>query len=92
VGTPLSGQEHIADVLSQIIDQRIRTYFKPNETSTSASMLPFILSIILFVTLWSLGAMLMILWRFMTAGLFVLLCRLGIIEVQKVMIEQEVIA
>lgn len=92
VGAPLSGQEHIADVLSQIIDQRIRTYFKPSEANNSTSILPFILSIILFVTLWSLGALLMILWRFMTAGLFALLCRLGVIEVQKVMIEQEVIA
>lgn len=91
VGTPLLGQESITDVLSQIIDQRIRTYFKPNETSNSASILPFILSIILFVTLWSLGAVLMIAWRFMTAGLFALLCKFGVIDVQKVMIEQEMI-
>ena len=91
VGTPLSGQEYITDVLSQIIDQRIHTYFKPNETSNSASMLPFILAIILFVTLWSLGSLLAILWRFMTASSFALLCRFGVINVQKVMVEQEII-
>lgn len=90
-GHQLSGQEHIADVLSQVIDQRVRTYFQPNMVHGNASILPFILSIILFLTLWSLGAILGIVWRFMTAGIFALLRRSDVIEVKKVMVEQEVI-
>ena len=91
VGRPVLGQESIADVLSQIIDQRVRTYFKPDTASGSSSILPFVLSIILFVTLWSLGSVLSIAWRFVTAALFALLRRFGAVEVKKVMVEQEVI-
>lgn len=91
VGKPLSGQEPIADVFSQVIDQRVRTYFQPNMVGGDTTVLPFVLSVILFLTLWSLGAFLAILWRFMTAGAFTLLRRFRIIEVKKVMVEQEVI-
>jgi hypothetical protein len=91
VGKPLSGQESIADVLSQIIDQHIRTYFKPDMTNDSSLLLSFILSLILFITLWSLGSILSFIWRILTAVLFALLRRFGVIEVNKVMVEQEVI-
>jgi hypothetical protein len=91
VGTPLSGKEPIADILSQVIDQRVRTYFKPDEASGSSSILPFVLSIILFVTLWSLGSVLGIAWRFLTTFLFMVLRRFGAVNVRKVMVEQEVI-
>ncbi len=91
VGRPVLGQESIADVLSQVIDQRVRTYFKPDTASESSSILPFVLSLILFVTLWSLGSLLGIVWRFVTAALFVILRRFGAVEVKKVMVEQEVI-
>lgn len=92
-GRPLSGQEPIADVLSQIIDHRVRTYFQPNMVNgNNTSVLPFVLSVILFLTLWSLGAVLGIAWRLMTAGAFHLLRRLDIIEVKKVTVEQEVVS
>ncbi|MDD5084289.1 MAG: hypothetical protein PHT88_05185 [Candidatus Moranbacteria bacterium] len=91
VGVPLSGNEPIADILSQVIDQRIRTYFRPDVANGSASVLPFVLSVILFVTLWSLGAFLGILWRYLAAAIFLALCSFGAIRIQRVMVEQEVI-
>lgn len=90
-GVPLSGREPITDVLSGIVDQRLRSYFKPDTTEGSATLLPFILSVFLFLTLWSLGAILSFFWRFLTAGAFALLRRWSVIEVKAVMVEQEVV-
>lgn len=90
-GLHLTGQEPIADVLSKIIDQRIRTYLDPSMTQRSSSILPFVLSVILFVTLWSLGAVLSVVWRFATAAAFALLCRVGLVRVLTMMVEKEVI-
>lgn len=92
VGRTVQGQDPIADVLSDIIDQRLRTYFQPNIANGNESILPFILSVILFITLWSLGSILSIVWRYLTAMLFHIFRSFGWIVIQKVTTEQEVVA
>lgn len=90
-GVPLSGQENITDVLSQIIDHRVRTYFQPDMLDGHATILPFVLSVILFLTLWSLGSILGIVWRMLTAVMFALLSRFDVIMIKKISVEQEVV-
>ena len=91
VGKPLSGEESIADVLAQVINQRIRTYFQPTVANSTSLLLPFVLAVILFVTLWSLGAILTVVWRIITGAAFSFCRRVGVLEIKKVMVEQEVI-
>lgn len=90
-GMPLNGQENIADVLSRIIDHRVRTYFQPDMVDGHATILPFVLSVILFLTLWSLGSILGVVWRVLTAVMFAFLSRSGVIVIKKIPVEQEVI-
>ena len=91
IGKEVKGQDPITDVLSEIIDQRMRTYLQPSMVEGNASILPFILSLILFLTLWSLGSVLSVVWRYLTATLFHALRFIGVIVVKKITTEQEVI-
>lgn len=90
-GAPLTGKENVADVFSAIIDQRVRTYFQPEDLSEESSLLPFILTIILFFTLLSIGSVLSFFWGFIATLFFVLFQRIGLITVRKVMVEKEVV-
>jgi hypothetical protein len=93
VGMTLTGQEPIAAILSSIISQRVSSYFEPTMAQNgSSSVLSFILTLVLFLTLWSLGSIFGFVWRLLTAGLFFLACRFRILEIKTILVEKEVVA
>lgn len=90
-GETLTGNEPIAVVLSRIVEQRVQSTLQPTVAQGSGSMLAFLLALIVFLTLLSFGAILAIAWRAVATIFFVLLRRVGIIEVSKIMVEKEVL-
>lgn len=92
VGQPLTGQEAIADIFSDVIEKSIWSHVQATpDQNTSSSTLAFVLSVILFITLVSIGSLLKILWIFFVKICFHGLVRTELVRVKKVSIEQEVI-
>ncbi len=91
VGRPVSGDERIADVFSLAVERRIAALLhdgKSLERLPSAA-LPFILSILLFLTLLPLGSLLGPLWILFAAGLFSLAVMCRILRIVRRQKEQE---
>jgi hypothetical protein len=90
VGRELTGQEKAFDVFSELVNDKLRSYFAPSD-NLPFPLLPLVLSVLLFLTLLSLGSVLQWLWIGLSAFFFFLAVRSGGVTVKKVMVEKEVI-
>jgi hypothetical protein len=92
IGQPLTGQEAIADVFSGFIEKSIWSYAQPktNENSSS-STIAFVLSLLIFLSVVSIGSIAKIVWIFAVKLYFFILTRMHLVRVKKLSIEQEVI-
>ena len=90
-GVPLSGNEKISDVFSGMINEKINSFFAPSLQSGSQPILPFLASLILFLTVAYLGSIFGSLMGYITACVFWLMRSIGLIAVSKVATEMEVI-
>ena len=85
VGSELTGQEKFSEVLNNIINRKIADYLKPQiNNENSISLLPPILTIILFLTIVPLGSLLNILWMPICRLIFWILVKSKIITINKV--------
>lgn len=84
-GKKLTGQEKMSEVFEAIINQKITSYFKPEINSkTNPSLLQTILTIILFLTIVSLGSFLNIFWVLFCKFVFWILVKCKVITINKV--------
>jgi hypothetical protein len=92
-GYELLGNEKIADVFAGLIDKKINDYFQPtlggNEQS---SLFSYIITAILFLTVWPLGVLLCFFWFILVIIIFKIFVRLKLVEIKLVMVEREMIA
>lgn len=90
VGQSLVGNEKVSDVLAQVMNRKMKVYFEPS-TDTPFPLFPFILSLLLFLTLFSLSSFVQWVWIWLAAAIFALWARLGLVTIKKVTVQQEVI-
>lgn len=91
-GQTLSGSEKISVVFSQSINKKISDYFKPAiSDKTSMPLIPMILAIILFLTIVPLGNFLCIFLTRIIKLVFIILVKRGVLTINKVMTEVEVL-
>ncbi len=90
-GVPLTGQEKISDVFSEMINNKINEFFSTSLEKDSMPFLPFIASFILFLTVASLGSFLGSICGYLTALVFWILRKINFVQVSKVMVEMEVV-
>ncbi len=90
VGMPLTGNEKVADVISQFINNKIGEYFSPGADS-NMPLLPLIMALVLFLSVISLGSFLDIFWVLVCKFIFFIFVRLKLVEIKKVQAEVEVI-
>jgi hypothetical protein len=92
VGRAVSGNEKMADVLSEILNQKIFALLSANDRGTmSVQVLPFFLAVLLFVTLLSVGAILIPIWVTFASGIFFLLIATGAFRITRVPAEREIL-
>lgn len=90
-GTSLTGQEKIADVFSEMINNKINKFFSTSLEEDRLPFLPFVASFILFLTTISLGSLLGSICGYLTAFIFWILRKNNLVQISKVMVEMEVV-
>jgi len=90
-GMTLTGDEKISDVFSEMVNQKINTFFAPSLQPGSQPILPWLASIILFLTVASLGSLLSSLVGYLIAFIFWLMRKTSLVNISKVQVEMEVI-
>jgi hypothetical protein len=92
VGRAVSGNEKMADILSEVLNQKMFALLSASDKGTMpAQILPFFLTVLLFVTLVSVGAILIPIWVVSAAGVFFLLLATGAFRITRVPAEREVL-
>lgn len=92
VGHDIRGDEKIADVFTGIMNKKINDFFTPNpQLPERAKTYPLFVSIILFISVFSMSS---IAWWFavaITVGIFRLLVRIGAVKVNTISVKAEII-
>lgn len=93
VGRVVSGDEKISDVFSLAIQHKIITALSGEQASEhfSPTIIPFVLSLLLFLTLLPLGSVVSFLWIIFSFLLFRAALFFGWIKLEKVMKEQDIL-
>jgi len=91
-GAEITGQEKVADLFSETINNKINSFVVPNlGNNKDSSILPIIMTIFLFLTVISLGSFLSSLWIFLVKVVFIVLVKMKVVLIAKVQKEVEVI-
>ncbi len=90
-GGEFSGAERVTDVLTGILNYQTRIFFDPEARHYPPVLLPFLLCLLLFLTIFPLGTLLGLLWIAVAALGFRLLRRLKVVRVERRNVEQETI-
>lgn len=89
-GKTVTGNEKIADIFSEIVNNKIAGYFQPVEAdSTTAAFLPMIFALVLFLTVIPLANFLWLFFPSLIGGIFKILVRFEVVRVGLVMTEVE---
>lgn len=93
VGRDLSGNERMADVLSEALRNKTIAFLSgaKAERDLPGGALPFFLAMLLFITILSIASILQGIWTLLAAGILRLLVRTGALSVEKVPAEREVL-
>jgi len=91
-GTLITGNEKVADVFSDMINNRINSYVAPNLSGQNLPVLPIIMAFILFLTIASLGSFISPLLVLLADLAFMLLVKAGVVTIGTEMREVETIA
>lgn len=91
-GREVKGDEPVSGIFSGMIDKKIDDYFRIGSNSQEMlPILPFILAVVLFLTVASIGSILAILLVYIAHGLFLLFVKLKLVTIVKVPAEVEMI-
>lgn len=89
----LKGDEKIGDVFVGFIDKRINDYFQPKVGEDApSSLLAYIVSMILFLTIWPIGSILALIWFVVVIIIFKILLYFGLVKIKTITVEREMIA
>jgi len=93
VGRDLSGDERMADVLSEALRNKTIAFLSgaKAERNLPSGALPFFLAMLLFITILSIASLLQGIWTLVAAGILRLLIRSGTLLVEKVPAEREIL-
>lgn len=93
LGRSVSGEEKIADVFSLAVQRKIITVLSGEQVSEhfSPTIIPFVLTLLLFFTLLPLGSLASLLWIFLSFLFFRLALLFGWIRMEKAMKEQDIL-
>lgn len=89
IGRKLSGDERMADVLSEIVNRRVASF--STEVESYQNLVPSILAIVVFLTVYSTISLLSFLWIFSVRILFSLLRLFRLVRVVTIPAKQDVI-
>ncbi len=90
-GRPVSGSEKISAIFSEIINGKVNDYLKPGSINADALPVAPIMTVVLFLTIASLGSLLGIILVPVAAGIFWILAQAKLIIISKVTAEVEII-
>jgi hypothetical protein len=90
-GTKLTGQEKISDVFSEMINSKINDIFSPAISENNLPIVSLVISLILFLTIISLGPFLGFVAIYLAVFFFWILRKAELIKISKVMVEAEII-
>ncbi len=91
-GQTLSGKEKVADVFSEAVNFRINNFFLPSDDfELKGELISAVLTVILFLTLLSLGSLLSRMLVYLVHFLFWIFCKTRLIEIGKIPVEMEII-
>ena len=93
VGHKVSGDEQISDVFSGFIDKKINDYFQPHklDSDRKSPLSYYILSAILFLTIWPMGSALSLVWFGVVIIIFKLMVHFKLVEIKTVTVQREMI-
>lgn len=93
VGRDLQGDEKIADVFAGFIDKKINDFFQPEMGEDApSSLLSYIVTVVLFLTIWPIGSVLALVWFIIVISIFKILLYFGLVEIKTITVEREMIA
>lgn len=94
VGKPVQGDEKMADVFSAALQHKIITVLNGEQVAQhlTPTIVPFMLALFLFLTLLPVGSLLGLFWMACGFVLFRVALLLGLITIERVMREQEILA
>jgi hypothetical protein len=91
-GMVLQGDEKMADVLANIVNRKIDQYFGAGtDEDKKTSTLPYVMAIVLLLTILPLGSVLNTFWMILTQLLIWIFMKAGIVAVRHITIEAEVL-
>jgi hypothetical protein len=90
-GKNIQGDEKMSDVLADIVNKKIDQYFGSGAGEGKASTLPYIMAIILFLTILPLGSILNISWVIAAEFFIWVLLKAGVVSIRKMQVEAEVL-
>lgn len=89
-GKTVTGKEKMSEIFSEIVNNKMASYFRPVEGDGMASaFLPLIFTLILFLTIISLANFLWFFFPSLIGGIFRLLVRFEAVRINRVMTEVE---
>lgn len=94
VGKPVRGDEKMADVFSSALQHKIITVLNGEQVAQhlTPTIVPFMLALFLFLTLLPVGSLLGLFWVVLGFVLFRVALMLGLIKIEQVTREQEILA
>ncbi|MFA4817147.1 MAG: hypothetical protein WC608_00285 [Parcubacteria group bacterium] len=91
VGRPVDGSEKVSDIFSEIINGKVNSYLKPGSINTEGLPIVPVITLVLFLTIWSLGSFLGIFLVPVAAVIFWILVQAKLVLISKVQAEVEII-
>ena len=91
VGRELTGQEKFSDLVTEIVNNKVKQFIAPNFSGENFPLLPLILSFVLFLTVVPLGSFLSPIWIMLANLIFKILVKSKLIVINKIPAEVEVI-
>lgn len=91
-GSKITGQEKVADLFSETINNKINSFIVPSmDSNKDLPIVPVVMAIFLFITVISLGSFLRPFWALIAKIIFIILVKLKVITINKVQKEVEVL-
>ncbi|HPN54792.1 MAG TPA: hypothetical protein PLB52_02560 [Candidatus Moranbacteria bacterium] len=93
VGRKVSGEEEISEVFAGFIDKKINDYFQPHKVDSDkkSPLFYYILSAVLFLTIWPMGSALSLIWFGIVIIIFKLMVHFKLVEIKTVTVQREMI-
>ena len=90
-GRQVQGSENISDIVSELISNKIESFFAPNVVDQRSSSIAGVLAAILMLTVFSLGSLLSLVFFGLSYLIFFLMARFGLVEIKTITVEKEII-